>query len=177
MSFHFTFKPVEKIQRQLIHKWVAQEHIKEWLHGEGLRNTLEDLDKFFERLSVHHHWIAYDSDIPFGYLLTSEIQKNNFEDDLAQWCQEDGEAITLDLFISNLDYLGKGLAVPMIQEFLISQFSNITEVLIDPEVTNKRAVHVYEKVGFKIIGQFIASWHPVPHYKMRLSMRDLIKQM
>jgi RimJ/RimL family protein N-acetyltransferase len=73
--------------------------------------------------------------------------------------------LPLDLFICELNYLGKGIAVPMIQEFLISHFSNVKRVLIDPEATNKRAIHVYQKVGFKIIGEFIASWHPVPHYQ------------
>lgn len=160
IKFRFTFKPVQQSQRLLIHNWITQDHIKEWLHGDGLRNTIEDLDKFFKGTSWGGHWIAYDNDIPFAYLLTSE----------------DGEdAITLDLFICDLNYLGKGIAVPMIREFLISQFPNVKRVLIDPEATNKRAIHVYQKVGFKIIREFIASWHPVPHYQMELYMKDLLK--
>jgi len=79
---------------------------------------------------------------------------------------EGEDVTTLDLFICDLNYLGKGIAVSMIQQFLISQFPNVKRVLIDPEATNKRAIHVYQKVGFKIIGEFIASWHPVPHYQM-----------
>jgi RimJ/RimL family protein N-acetyltransferase len=70
-------------------------------------------------------------------------------------------------------YLGKGIAVPMIREFLITHFSNVKRVLIDPEATNKRAIHVYQKVGFKIAGEFIASWHPVLHYQMELFMNLL----
>jgi RimJ/RimL family protein N-acetyltransferase len=50
-------------------------------------------------------------------------------------------------------------------------------VLTDPEATNKRAIHVYEKVGFKTIGEFIASWHPVPHYQMELLMHDLLESI
>lgn len=34
----------------------------------------------------------------------------------------------------------------MIQRFLITQFLNIKRVLIDPEMTNTRAVHVYKKI-------------------------------
>ncbi len=158
-EFRFMFKLVERSQRSLIHNWLAQNHIKEWLHGAGLRNTLEDLEKSFEGSSWGQHWIAYDNATPFAYLLTSD---------------EGGNAITLDLFICDLNYLGKGLSVQMIQEFLISQFPNKKEVLIDPEATNARAIHVYEKVGFQTIGEFIAPWHPVPHYKMRLDMRDLL---
>lgn len=62
----------------------------------------------------------------------------------------------------------------MIKEFLRSQFPHVKRVLIDPEATNTRAIHVYQKVGFKIVGEFIASWHPVPHYQMELLMRDLL---
>lgn len=105
----------------------TKDHIKEWLHGDGLRNTIEDLDKFFKGTSWGGHRIAYDN------------------------------------------------ALPMIREFLISQFPNVKRVLIDPEATNKRAIHAYQKVGFKIIGEFIASWHPVLHYQMELYMDDLLK--
>ncbi len=159
-SFRFTFKLAQRNQRRLIHDWIAQEHIKEWLHGEGLRNLLEDLDNFFTGASWGQHWIAYDNDTPFAYLLTSD----------------DGEdSITLDLFICDLNYLGKGISVQMIQEFLISQFPNKKEVLIDPEATNMRAIHVYEKAGFRITGEFIAKWHSVLHYQMRLDMKVLIQ--
>lgn len=161
LHFRFTFKPVMQDQKLLIHHWIAQDHIKEWLHGDGLRNTIEDLDKFFEGTSWGGHWIAYDNSTPFAYLLTSDEGK---------------DALTLDLFICDLNYLGKGFSVQMIEEFLLSQFPNKKEVLIDPEATNTRAIHVYEKVGFRIIGEFKAKWHPVPHYKMHLDMRDFIKK-
>jgi RimJ/RimL family protein N-acetyltransferase len=160
-KLRFTFKLVEQNQQLLIQNWIAQKHIKEWLHGDGLQNLLEDLERSFKGTSWGQHWIAYDNDIPFAYLLTSEEGK---------------DAITLDLFICDLNYLGKGLSAQMIQEFLISQFSNKKEVLIDPEATNTRAIHVYEKAGFRIIGEFIAKWHPVPHYKMRLDLKQLIEK-
>lgn len=160
IKFRFAFKSVQQSQRLFIHNWITQDHIKEWLHGDGLRNTIEDLDKFFNDTSWGRHWVAYDHDIPFAYLLTSE---------------DGADAITLDLFICDLNYLGKGIAVPMIREFLISQFPNIKRVLIDPEATNKRAIYVYQKVGFKIIREFIASWHPMLHYQMELYMKDLLK--
>lgn len=60
----------------------------------------------------------------------------------------------------------------MIRQFLLSQFSDVSEVFIDPEKTNERAIHVYQKAGFRIFGEFIAAWHPVPHYQMRLDMKD-----
>jgi RimJ/RimL family protein N-acetyltransferase len=157
-AFRFRFETVDVSQKKLIHHWLEEQHIREWLHGQGLQNTLEDLAKSFQGSSLFQHWIAYDNEIPFGYLLTSE---------------EGPHAITLDVFIGDLNYLGKGLAVQMIQEFLISQFPHKKEVWIDPQKTNTRAIHVYEKVGFQITQEFIAKWNPVPHYKMLLTRRDV----
>lgn len=159
-EYRFIFKPVEAKDRLLVHKWLVQPHVAEWIHGVGLQNTLNGLEKFFQGESDTTYWICYDKNIPFAFLITSP---------------EGNDATTLDLFICDLNYLGKGIAVPMIREFLISQFPNVKRVLIDPEATNKRAIHVYKKVGFKIIGEFIASWHPVPHYQMELYMKDLLK--
>ncbi len=158
MSPQFSFRPASESQKPLIQSWLKQEHIKKWLHGAGLKNTLEDLDKSFKEKSIFTHWIAYSKETPFAYLLTSEME----------------EGITLDLFICDLTYLGKGLATPMIQEFLITHFPHASEVLIDPEAANTRAIHVYQKAGFKIVREFIASWNPVPHYEMRLSMKELL---
>lgn len=161
-KFRFTFKPVEAKDQSLVHKWLVQPHIAEWIHGVGLQNTLNGLREFFQGELSTTYWIAYDNNTPFAFLITS-LEKEDI--------------ITLDLFICDLNYLGKGNAVPMIQEFLISQFSHVTKVLIDPEATNTRAIHVYQKVGFKIIGDFIASWHPVPHYQMELDMKELMEKM
>jgi GNAT superfamily N-acetyltransferase len=159
-KFRYIFKPVEVKDRLLVHEWLVQPYIAEWIHGIGLQNTLNGLEKFFQGESNTTYWIGYDKNTPFAFLITSP---------------EGNDATTLDLFICDLNYLGKGIAVPMIQEFLISQFPNVKKVLIDPEATNKRAIHVYQKVGFKIISEFIASWHPVPHYQMELYMKDLLE--
>jgi RimJ/RimL family protein N-acetyltransferase len=158
MNVVFRFTPAEFSQRDLLYRWFEQQHIKEWMHGVGLQNTLNSLEKFFLGESTTTYWIGYDKDTPFAFLITSPEGK---------------DATTLDLFICDPNYLGKGVAVPMIKEFLRSQFSHVKRVLIDPEATNTRAIHVYQKVGFKIVGEFIASWHPVPHYQMELLMKDL----
>ncbi len=47
----------------------------------------------------------------------------------------------LDIYATSIDYDQKTED----SEFF---FSNVKRVLIDPEATNKRAIHVYQKVGF-----------------------------
>lgn len=125
----------------------------------GLNNTLRGLEKFFQGCTATSYWIGYSQGVPFAFLITAPAE---------------GDAITLDLFICDLNYLGKGLAVPMMHAFLVGHFPHVKRVLIDPEATNARAIHVYQKAGFKIEGEFIASWHPVPHYQMNLDMKDLL---
>ncbi len=93
-KFQFIFKPVEVKDRSLVHEWLLQPHIAEWIHGAGLQNTLNGLEKFFQGESDTTYWIGYDKDTPFAFLITSP---------------EGDDATTLDLFICELNYLGKGL--------------------------------------------------------------------
>lgn len=177
-SNEFTYKPVREDQKNLVHEWLSQEHIKEWFPEQGAINTIEDLDQFFAGPSIFKHWIAYDGEVPFGYLLTSEIVKDPAAKDIyAKWCLEEGCAITMDMFICDTNFLGKGNAVKMIHDFLKEQFPNVTEVFIDPEVANARAVHVYKKAGFEVFDEFNATWHPVPHYRMRLSTKKALQEL
>ena len=164
MIFHF--KPVEKSQRSLVHRWLTLPHVAEWFYGKGLKNTLNHLDAFFEGLSLSHYWLAYDQEIPFAFLITSSVNKP--DDELTRWCVAKGPAITLDMLIGDLRYLGQGIAHNVIRQFLESQFPHVEEVLIDPEKTNQRAIHVYQKAGFARVDTFIPSHSPHPHLMMRL---------
>ena len=171
MKNYFTFTIAQSTEHHLIQRWVQQPHIREWLHGEGLCNTLLSLVQSFDGPSESQHWIAYDDDTPFGYLLTSE---RDLQDEALSAIEFSGDkAISLDVFIGEPTYLGRGVGTQMLGEFLRflqTQWPDLSDVLIDPEVENARAVHVYQKLGFQIVDTFIASWHPVPHYLMHLDM-------
>ena len=85
-NFRFTFKPAHESQKDMIHGWLAQDYIRDWIHGVGLQSTLTGLEKFFQHcadgrsidreMKITQHWIGYDGDRPFVYLLTSNIFKN-----------------------------------------------------------------------------------------------------
>lgn len=167
----FNFKPVDGAHRALVHSWLIQPHVAKWFYGQGLQNTLNHLDEFLQGPSQSHYWLACDNDHPFAFFITSTVSKPN--DELTRWCSEDGLAITLDMLIGDTSYLEKGLSPILIRKFLLSQFPEVAEVLIDPEVTNSRAVHVYQKVGFNILEEFIPSHSPNPHFMMRLNMKKL----
>ena len=169
----FTFKPVDREHRSLIHQWLVQPHVAEWFYGQGLENTLRHLDEFLQGSSQSYYWLAYDKKHPFAFFITSNVCKP--DDKLTRWCTEEGDAITLDMLIGDTNYLGKGLSDVLIREFLLSQFPKVKEVLTDPEATNLRAVHVYQKAGFSILDEFIPSHSPNLHYMMRLNMEKLVR--
>ncbi len=161
------FKPVDKAHRALVHHWLVLPHASEWFYGQGLKNTFDHLDEFLKGSSHSQYWLAFDEDHPFAFFITSSVDKP--KDPLTHFCIEKGEAITLDMLIGDVDYLGKGLSVMLIRKFIEAQFPGATEVLIDPEASNARAIHVYEKAGFKKIAEFIPTHSPNLHYMMRLS--------
>ncbi len=172
-SIRFQFKPVDSAHRDLVHKWLKQPYIAEWFYGQGLANTIKHLDEFLQGAAQSQYWLAYDDDHPFAFLITSWIAE---DDPLTRWRKEKGPAITLDMLIGDPNYLGKGYACTLVHEFLRKEFPQVTEVLIDPEATNVRAIHVYEKIGFKIVAEFIPSHSPHPHYQMRLSTKTINSQ-
>lgn len=51
----------------------------------------------------------------------------------------------------------------LIQEFIATTLTDDDIVFIDPEV-----IHVYEKVSFEQIDEFMETWHLVFHVLMRL---------
>lgn len=167
----FHFKPVDQAHRSLVHQWLQQPHAAKWFYGQGLQNTLDHLDDFLKGASKAEYWLGYDQEFPFVFLITSYVEKPS--DVLSRWCSKEGEAITLDILIGETSYLGKGLSHIVIREFLLSQFPRVAEVLIDPEATNSHAIHIYKKVGFTILSEFIPTHSPHPHYMMHLDMQNL----
>lgn len=91
-----TFDSLKEKDKELLIEWLKKPHIADYLYGQGLQNTLNDIDEFLNNKgSFFKHWIAYFDGVPFGYLLTSEVSP---DDEYAKWIEGD-IAITLDVFI------------------------------------------------------------------------------
>ncbi len=161
----FLFKPVDQKTRPLVHKWLHKPHVAEWFYGHSLETTIKYLDDFLAGSSKYQYWLSYKKEHPFGLLITSRVEKPH--DELSKWCNKEGDAITLDFFIGDKDYMGKGSAHLLIQEFISSQYPDVSEVLMDPESTNLRAIRVYQKAGFEILGEFVPPQSPNTHLMMR----------
>lgn len=177
-----SFFPVKEEHREIIFDWFKKEHVKEFYYGQGLENTLRNLDLFIKGINNNgeysfEHRIAYIGNIPFGFLMTSLVEgPYNPDDPIDKWYEEGKETITLDLLIGSEEFLGKGLGHRMIREFLLDKFPHASKVLIDPETSNTKAIHVYEKAGFKKVEQFVPEYDPIPHWMMHLEMKNLERE-
>lgn len=179
---HIYFERVKTSHKKIILSWFSEDHVKKFYYGEGLQNTLRNLELYCQGTNdngryTFDHWIAFYDEIPFGFLMTSPITgPYDPNDDYNKWYVEDKQTFTLDLLIGNKDFLGKGFAQIMIQQFILIKFSDADFFIIDPESTNRKAIRAYEKSGFKKIEEFIPVFNPKPHIMMRLVVSELKNQ-
>ncbi len=150
-------------------EWSGREHISRWLHGEGLRNAVASLDRFLScPASDPVHWLALLSGRPVAWLIVSRLDGTEPRYGAVRFV---GDRVrSLDVFIGDADDLGRGYGTALISEFLERCMPDASDVVIDPEATNPCALHVYRKVGFRMVDTFIAPWHPVPHWLMHLPL-------
>ncbi len=152
------FVPVKRAHKALIYTWLKQPHVTPFFYGQGLQNTYDDLDRFMtKKKSVHSHWIAYYQNIPFAYLMNSEVTLK--DEPYGKWIEKE-VGMTLDLLIGDTDFLGQGICAPLIQYFLKEKTQAYSDIFIDPSLSNSKAIHVYQKVGFEKKETFKAPWDP-----------------
>jgi len=177
------FEPVKAVHKKIILSWFNEEHVKEFYYGEGLQNTLRNLELYCQGINNNDryrfdHWLAFHDEIPFGFLMTSPITgPYDPSDDYNKWYIEGKRTLTLDLLIGEKAFLGKSLAHIMIQQFIQDRYADADFFIIDPEASNTKAIHVYEKAGFKKVGALCPAFNPKPHVMMRIKIDELKNQI
>ena len=175
------FKKFTKPLRQTVLQWFEEDHVKAFYYGDGLQNTLRNIDLYCKGIKdngryTFDHWIAFYDSKPFGFLMTSPIiGPHNPNDDYNKWYIKGKKTFTLDLLIGDKSHLGKGLAHLMIQKFIPDESPHADYFIIDPESTNTRAIHVYEKARFNKVGEFCPDFNPKLHIMMRIGVNELKK--
>lgn len=172
------FRKVKKSDQPTILNWFKEKHVQEFYYGEGLQSTLRNLELYCN--GIHHnerysfeHWIGLHDGTPFAFLMTTPIVgPYDPKDAYNQWHIANKKTFTLDILIGAKEFLGKGLAADMIRKFILAEYASADFFLIDPEASNHKAIHVYEKVGFKKVGEFYPTNNTALHCMMRLGVRD-----
>ena len=150
-----SFRPMALEDLPLLQTWLARPHVARWWDDGA--ETVEAVEAAHgEHVGGDHHvtpWIAEADGTPFGFVQWYRVA------DEAEWFPgveiPDG-TMAIDLAIGEPDHLGIGLGKRMVLEFLHHVLRpaapDSTEVWIDPNPTNERAVRTYESAGFHDTG-------------------------
>ncbi len=160
-----TFIPLRQEHFPLLSVWLQTPHVAQWWQ-EG---KVWDLDAVTEKYNSYvrgykvnefgnsrpiRSFIIVYGLLPIGYIQMYDV--HNFERD------DDFEIIktiipercaSFDLFIGQIEYIGKGIGtavlVKFLKEYIFTQFS---ACYVDTHKDNTRAIGAYKKAGFEMLG-------------------------
>ena len=141
VSADYEFVPMTSADLPLIKRWLETPHVREWWNDPAEQFELVSGDLDHPDMA---QFIVRSSERPFAYL-----QCYN----LSAWNTGFGTQPTgtrgLDQFIGEADMLGRGHGATFIRVFAERLLASGTpRVVIDPDLTNARAIRSYEKAGF-----------------------------
>jgi aminoglycoside 6'-N-acetyltransferase len=143
---NFQFKLLQKSDLLILFDWLGLPHVAEWWRES------RDYKIFYAKYSKKiidptiGQFLIYYKTEPIGFISWYE----------AAYCPIGTESFPeptcgIDLFIADTNYIGKGYGQKIIKQFIkeIIMPMNPKKIITDPEITNMRSIHVFEKVGFK----------------------------
>ena len=151
----FEFAPLRETDLPMLLDWLNRPHLRKWW---GPERTIEDVrEKYLPRISGHdaaEPYIAWLDGEPVGYIQTYRA------DAVPGWYPDDpGPGVWgIDQFLADGSRLGMGLGTAMVSQFVDLLFRDpaVTEIRLDPDPNNGRAIRCYEKAGFVRAGEFVS---------------------
>ena len=163
------FRPVLPEDVPLIFKWYQEPHVIEWYsfdEPQTLGDTEAKFADIFNGKDPVSAFVMLADGIPIGYIQAYRIGDH---DEYAKALQVHPEAVGVDLFIGEPDYVHKGLGSRILKQFVheivFGQMSS-EYCVIGPEVGNKTAIRAYEKAGFEYINTVEVPGERAPEYLM-----------
>jgi len=161
---NITFKKAKLAHKDVIFEWLEEPHMKEFWdnsqkHKDDILNFINRNKKPYE--GIFTYWIGSINNDPFCFILTSQMraEQKDIPELHRAHLSKTGNTITIDFGIGNKKHLGKGLAAPTLEK--LTQFikeevdPKVDTFIIDPNENNPRAIHVYNKAGFKHVGEYV----------------------
>lgn len=132
-------------------KWLSTPSVLEFYEGRDRTFNLQRVrEKFLNRNDgVKRHIVAFENH-PIGYIqYYSVVSSNPIYDQ--KWADE--TVYGIDQFIGEPSYWNKGLGTTLVKIMTsyLTNVMNADRVILDPQVTNLRAIKCYEKCGFRKI--------------------------
>lgn len=155
--------------------WLNKPYVHEW-YDRYKQNTLEEItNRYSPKIKGEKPtdcYVALFDGKPFGYVQTYKV---NDWPEFGDYVGYDDYTASIDLFIGEDDFTGKGFGSKMLHDFLeqvvFSKESKMKTCIIGPEPDNKRGIRAYEKVGFKYVKTIQIPGEDHPTYIMEMRKR------
>lgn len=174
-NYPITFRLATLNDKLMIKEWWNKPHVMEF--WDNSPEMWQNVENYFQgKKDIFDYWIGFYDQEPFALLMTSELEKDLPNDDaFAKWVEPTGLTITIDFMIGNENFIGKKLAYITLNKFayFMKEKLDACAVIIDPAETNPRAVHVYQKAGFKIVDTFDRNkgyFSGIKHFMMKMKL-------
>ena len=173
----YAFAPLREADLDLIRRWLLEPHVKRWW-DDGVKTPYPDAEIQEYRDAIEgkdptYRYLAQIDARPAGMLQHYRIGDSP---DYAAALALGEEAIGVDLFIGEVDLIGRGHGSAMLRWFLRDiafPFHGIDACVIGPSVKNIAAIRAYEKAGFRPLRVVAIPGESDAEYLMRLTRSEL----
>lgn len=148
-----TFRPVLLDDLPMLGEWMAQPHWLEWW-GEPEKELGYIREMTEGRDDTEPYIFAVDG-VALGYVQVWRVAANRVEPWLTEapwlmWVPDN--TVGVDLSIADPAMLSRGVGTEVLRAFVARlRARGETEIIIDPDPANRRAVRANEKAGFRVI--------------------------
>ena len=147
---NLAIRPLEQKDSFLLAKWLSNPVVLEFYEGRDNAFNIDKVnEKFYNREEGTVRCIVEYDNAPIGYIQYYEIASD--ERELYGYANVHDVIYGMDQFIGEVDFWNKGIGTLLVKtlvDFLIER-KQADRVVMDPQTWNERAIHCYEKCGFK----------------------------
>ena len=168
---NITFKSLDETDLGTVHRWLQHTHVRQFW-DDGDRTITQVADHYCKTNEVQRFIFFFDQQAA-GYIQFYPIdQRHNY----AKFSKAEHESIGIDFFIGEPQFLGRNLAIQVLSQFISLYGQNSSRILVDPEIPNHKAIHLYHKYGFKTIATFTRAYkqHQLMAIDIRRTARAII---
>ncbi|MDQ0483253.1 GNAT family N-acetyltransferase [Guptibacillus hwajinpoensis] len=132
---------------ELLHRWMNEDHVHPFWN---LNVSLDVFKNHLKNALADTHQSLYVGMVegtPMSYWEAYWVKGDVTEDTYESEPYDQG----VHLLIGEKEYLGKGLATPLLREMVAKQFKEkrTKRVIAEPDIRNEKMIHVFQKCGFE----------------------------
>jgi aminoglycoside 6'-N-acetyltransferase len=173
----YAFTPLRERDLDLIRRWLLEPPVERWWN-DGIKTPYPDAEIQEYRDAIQgndptYRYLALIDTRPVGMFQHYRIAD---DPEYAAALALGEDAVGVDLFIGEVELIGRGHGAPMLRQFLrhvAFPFHGIDVCVIGPSVKNTAAIRAYLKAGFRPLKQVAVPEEPDPEFLMRLTLADL----